>query len=129
MQLDADNFNPQYQRINSYNSNKIVINNTSYTHNLLILDNEIIPWNLSANKFDAQDIENLLQLTETTRHKLQTNLIIFGTGAKQQFFSEQTFKDLYLNNIGFEVMNTTAACRTYNLIINEKPNLLMALLI
>jgi uncharacterized protein len=50
---------------------------------------------------------------------LQPEVLILGTGERQQFPPAQTLLPLLGKNIGVEVMDNAAAARTYNLLAGE----------
>lgn len=55
---------------------------------------------------------------------LAPELVLFGTGDTQIFPAPALMAPLYQKHIGFEVMNTPAACRTFNLLIAEDRNVM-----
>ena len=55
-------------------------------------------------------------------------IIIFGTGKEQVFPDPALFVPLMERGIGYEVMNTGAACRTYNILLSEERRVLAALI-
>ena len=56
-------------------------------------------------------------------------LIIIGTGKKQKFISPAILHPLLANRIGVECMDTRAAARTYNVLMNENRQVVAALLL
>ena len=56
-------------------------------------------------------------------------LIIIGTGKRQQFISPAILHPLLANRIGVECMDTQAAARTYNVLMNENRQVVAALLL
>ena len=50
---------------------------------------------------------------------LQPQLLILGTGARQQFLAPRLQAQLYSRGIGIESMDNAAAARTYNLLASE----------
>ncbi|TPW18423.1 MAG: hypothetical protein FD130_254 [Halothiobacillaceae bacterium] len=50
---------------------------------------------------------------------LQPELVILGTGKTAQWPSRQQLAPLIERHIGVEIMDTTAACRTYNVLMHE----------
>ncbi|MDP8986721.1 MAG: MTH938/NDUFAF3 family protein [Pseudomonadota bacterium] len=51
--------------------------------------------------------------------ELEPELVLLGTGP-QQVFPDASFGARFLQSgIGFEVMNTGAACRTFNVLVSE----------
>jgi uncharacterized protein len=55
-------------------------------------------------------------------------LIVIGTGKSLAFPDDEALMFFYDNNIGFEIMDTAAACRTYNILLSEDRNVLAALI-
>lgn len=60
---------------------------------------------------------------------LKPEVVLLGTGAKLRFPSPALLAPLYKAGIGVEVMDTPAACRTYNILQGEGRNVLAALII
>ncbi len=56
-------------------------------------------------------------------------LVIFGSGARLRFAPPALMRTLIERRIGFETMDTAAACRTYNVLVSEGRRVLAALLI
>ncbi|MEN8133080.1 MAG: MTH938/NDUFAF3 family protein, partial [Pseudomonadota bacterium] len=56
-------------------------------------------------------------------------LVILGTGPRFQFPAAHIQKFFLQRDIGFEPMDTPAACRTYNILMAEGRNVACALLI
>jgi len=61
--------------------------------------------------------------------RLQTELVIFGSGSRLRFVSPALTRALIEQQIGIETMDTAAACRTYNVLANEGRIVACALLI
>ncbi|MEO5573854.1 MAG: MTH938/NDUFAF3 family protein, partial [Gammaproteobacteria bacterium] len=59
---------------------------------------------------------------------LRPELVLFGSGARLRFPLPALTANLLNQGIGVEVMDTGAACRTYNILINEGRNVAAALL-
>jgi uncharacterized protein len=60
---------------------------------------------------------------------LEAEIVLLGTGIKQRFPPPATLRPLIDAGIGFEVMDTFAACRTYNILVAEDRLVAAALLI
>jgi len=56
-------------------------------------------------------------------------VLLIGTGAAQHFLPPAALRALAEARIGFEVMSTPAACRTYNILAQEGRRVAVALLI
>jgi uncharacterized protein len=59
----------------------------------------------------------------------QPEIILLGTGVRQQFPSREIYAAILAKGIGFEVMDTGAACRTYNVLVSEDRRAVAALLL
>jgi uncharacterized protein len=60
---------------------------------------------------------------------LSPDVLLIGTGPKQLFPDTGVFAALHAARIGFEIMDTGAACRTYNVLVGEDRRVAAALLI
>ena len=58
---------------------------------------------------------------------LEVEIILLGTGARQRFPAPATLRPLIDAGIGFEIMDTNAACRTYNILVAENRRVAAAL--
>lgn len=56
-------------------------------------------------------------------------LVLIGTGTAQRFPSPALLRPLIEAGIGFEIMSTAAACRTYNILVGEGRRALAALIV
>ena len=55
-------------------------------------------------------------------------IILLGTGQRQVFPPTEIMAPLIAEGIGFEIMDTRAACRTYNILMAEGRDVLAALM-
>jgi uncharacterized protein len=60
---------------------------------------------------------------------LKPELILIGTGSRQRFPKPELLKALINAKIGFEIMDSQAACRTYNILVGEGRQVLLALIV
>jgi len=56
-------------------------------------------------------------------------IVLLGTGAAQRFPHPRATAPLMRAHVGIEVMDTRAACRTYNILIAEGRNVVAALIV
>ena len=54
--------------------------------------------------------------------------VIIGTGKTLIFPEDHWLEQFYNRSIGVEIMDTPAACRTYNILVSEDRNILAALI-
>lgn len=107
--------------IRGYEPGSILIGPETYRSSLLVMSDWV----------DAGwEPESVTELT--TKHLSQLiekrpEIIILGTGERQLFPAPRLFTDLMDAGIGYEVMGTAAACRTYNILLAEGRTVLGAL--
>ena len=109
--------------IRAYTENSVTINEKTFTHSIIVQAHQLEPaWQpQSIDEIDSAAIRELA--------KLDTEIILLGTGQQQRFPDRRLFVPLYDRNIGIEVMDTPAACRTYNILLEEGRTVTAALLI
>jgi len=61
--------------------------------------------------------------------RLTPELALIGTGARLQFPPTPVLRPLIDANVGYEIMDTGAACRTYNILMAEGRKVLAALIV
>jgi uncharacterized protein len=59
---------------------------------------------------------------------LDPELVLLGTGARQQFPAMEILTIFHRAQIGIEVMDTAAACRTFNILVAEGRHVVAALM-
>src|SRR5919198_1157922 len=64
--------------------------------------------------FDALTEDDFARLLENS-----PEIVLLGTGAAQRFPHPALTAPLHRANVGLEVMDTRAACRTYNILVAE----------
>ncbi|QDX80161.1 hypothetical protein B9N43_02135 [Denitratisoma sp. DHT3] len=57
------------------------------------------------------------------------DVVLLGTGARQRFPAPEVLRPLIEARIGFEVMDTAAACRTYHILTSEGRAVVAALIV
>ncbi|MFK5914019.1 MAG: MTH938/NDUFAF3 family protein [Woeseiaceae bacterium] len=55
-------------------------------------------------------------------------IVILGTGKQLRFPSQDCLSALQQNSVGYEVMDTAAACRTFNVLVAEGRDVILAML-
>ena len=61
--------------------------------------------------------------------ELGPEIVLIGTGPAFRFAGPALLAPLYKAGIGVEVMDTPAACRTYNILLGEGRNVVAALIV
>lgn len=111
--------------ITGHGDGNVSVNNQPIYHALIVTPDKIIdPWqiaDLSASSLSLIDFAHLLDL--------KPELVIFGSGKIFRFPDSRIMAAFAQARIGFEVMDTAAACRTYNVLAGEGRNVAAALLV
>lgn len=77
----------------------------------------------------VHDVQALDETALAPALALRPEILILGTGAHILFPDASLFAALAHRGIGLEVMNTAAACRTYNVLVNEDRPVVAALIL
>ncbi|MEJ2454376.1 MAG: Mth938-like domain-containing protein [Candidatus Thiodiazotropha sp.] len=99
--------------IQRYDTGEIIIDQRRYRQSLILLPDQVIDdWSpASVAELAMADFEQLAALGP--------EIVLLGTGREQQFPHPSLSLPLMEQRIGFEVMDTAAACRTYNILMTE----------
>lgn len=109
--------------ITGYGDGYVEINKTPYAHAVVLSsDGAISEW--PVQNFESLESKDFSQLID-----LKPELIIIGTGKRQRFPKPELLKSLISAKIGFEVMDSQAACRTYNILVGEGRKVVLALIV
>ncbi|MBL8523392.1 MAG: Mth938-like domain-containing protein [Betaproteobacteria bacterium] len=101
----------------------VQINQNRVETPLIVMSDQLIsPWQVidPANPALA-DFAALLEL--------KPELVVFGSGARFRFPDARIMAAFSQARIGFEAMDTPAACRTYNVLMSEGRSVVAALLV
>ena len=122
MQLSLDQ-RPDANIITALGEDGLRIREQRYTASLLVSAETIVEnWPVTgAATLRAQDWNEVLAL--------EPELVLFGSGPRIEFPGAEALAPLLERGIGVEVMDTPAACRTYNLLLTEGRRVVAALLL
>ncbi|MEO8753704.1 MAG: Mth938-like domain-containing protein [Casimicrobiaceae bacterium] len=99
------------------------VGQTEYRQNLLLLPDAVIEgW--APDGFAALAESDFAALLA---HAPET--VLLGTGARQLFPHPRLLQALSAAHVGVEVMDTRAACRTFNILVAEDRRVLAALIV
>jgi len=87
---------------------------------------------VSATTLTAWRPATIDDLTEADLEPLYTlapEVVLLGTGAQQRFPAATLLAALFSRRVGVEVMDTRAACRTYNVLVAEGRSVAAALML
>jgi uncharacterized protein len=96
-----------------YGEGYVSVNDRRYEGNLVVApDHDVSIWNVES--FDALTPAHFAALLE-----LKPEIVILGTGERLRFPRPEVTRALAEAAVGFEAMDTRAACRTYNILMGE----------
>jgi len=118
-----DNIQIGQNLVTSVGAGYINVNGMRHEASLLLLPQSIEPgW--GAAGFDGLSEADFAQIIE-----IGCDVLLFGTGSRQRFPQPALLRALMAARIGVEIMDTAAACRTYNFLVLEGRNAAAALLL
>ena len=120
--LDLDENHALYQ-IRAYQPGRIQINNQILTSSVIVTPNELI------EDWAPQTAAELTSESLTAAAILKPDILLIGTGKSHIFLSAAIYGECINQGIGVEVMDTSAACRTYNALSAEGRNVVAALVL
>ncbi len=109
--------------VTGYETGRVGINQVAHTHSLIVRPHQLqTDWPVqTVGELQVEHLQALLD------HPPEVLLI--GTGETQQFPDRAVWRHLRAQGLGVEIMDTAAACRTYNLIMAEGRDVAAALII
>jgi len=106
-----------------YGEGHVVVNGKRHASSLVVSAERLITdW--PAARIESLTADHLAAIVE-----LKPEIVLLGTGAKFTFPEPSLLAPLYKAGIGVEVMDTPAACRTYNILLGEGRNVVAALIV
>jgi uncharacterized protein len=113
---------PGQRLITGYTPGRIRVGTTDYTRSLAVSPRQVMPdWGPDrAADLTGDHLDALLAL--------EPEVLILGTGRRQAFPDPALYYAVIERQIGFEVMDTAAACRTYNILLGEGRRVVAALI-
>ncbi|MBL1140713.1 MAG: hypothetical protein HND53_01640 [Proteobacteria bacterium] len=113
MKIELDNENSASNKIISYSDDSFTLKNKLIKSNFVISkDNLIEHWSVdSYQNLALQHMDPIIAW--------QPEVILLGTGNESGFQNYKLLSYITSKQIGLEIMTTGAACRSYNLLIDE----------
>jgi len=106
-----------------YGNGYVEVNRTRHNESLVVSGDRLITqW--PAHSVAALSADHMAAIVE-----LKPEIVLLGTGPTFTFPEAALLAPLYRANIGVEVMDTPAACRTYNILLGEGRNVVAALIV
>ncbi len=122
MKLTLDNADDRYQ-IQAFKPGEITVNHQPYTASLIVCNDRLIP------EWPVSGIEDLTEEHLAPLAELSAEVVLLGTGTQLRFPHPSIAGRLAERGVGVEIMDTAAACRTYNVLLSEGRAVAAALII
>jgi uncharacterized protein len=110
------------QLFSGYGPGYVAVNNVRYDRNVLVTPEAVVEWPVASFETLTPGDFGFIQDT-------RPEVLILGTGSAQRFPPPTLARALAASGAGVEIMDTKAACRTYNILVTEGRKVLAAILI
>ena len=113
--------------ITAYSEAYIEINKQRFGHSLIVMPELCLhDWDVKhSTEIGLSQVAKLIELHRS--HKIE--VLLLGTGEKQQFLTGAPYFALAEKGITIECMSTAAACRTYNILMSEGRQVMAVLMV
>jgi len=99
--------------VKAYEPGVVRVGETEWRESILLVPGRPVePW-------PAASLEEVTPAMLAALVELRPDLVLFGTGVRQHFPHPARLAPLMEAGIGHEVMDTAAACRTFNILLGE----------
>ena len=106
-----------------YGDGYVAVNGARHSSSLVVSSDRLITdWPVAS--VDGIQADHLAAIVE-----LQPEIVLIGTGRAFRFPEPRLLAPLHNARIGVEVMDTAAACRTYNILLAEGRGVVAALIL
>ena len=109
----AEDHNSANYKISAYDEESIAINGLPHSQSLVLSPMELLT-NWAPTNYADLRVDHLDEI-----YAMKPEIIILGTGQTQRFPPAEILRRLAKEQIGFEIMDTQAACRTFNILMAE----------
>lgn len=117
--LEAD---ANHYLITRYGPGWISVNEREFRQSLLVTPERVI------DDWPPQSLADCTESDFRAIAALEPEIVLLGTGTRQQFPHPRLLQPLIGKGIGVETMDTPAACRTYNIVMLEGRRVVAALM-
>jgi uncharacterized protein len=109
--------------IRAYGNGELRVNDEVYRSTIIVSASEV------RAAPDIRELEDLSRIDPSSILALEPELVLLGTGPRQ-IFPAASFRAQFLSaGIGVEVMDTGAACRTFNVLVAEQRRVVALLMV
>jgi len=105
-----------------YGPGFVAINGAQHRSSIIVTADQVLPWDIAGPQAFTE--AGFIELA-----KLPIEILLLGTGASLSFPHPRLTQPVRDAGIGLEVMDTAAACRTYNILLGEDRRVAAALVV
>jgi uncharacterized protein len=109
--------------VRGYSNAGVHINDRVYSGSVIVTAASVI------DQWPPRRIDDLTEADLQQALALKPEVLLIGTGHRQRFPRPELLAVLHGARLGFEVMDTGAACRTYNVLVGERRKVAAALIV
>lgn len=109
------------QLFSGYGTGFVAVNHVRYERCVVVSPQAVVDWQVKG--FDALTVADFGFIEE-----LKPEIVILGTGAAQRFPPPALTRSLAAAGVGLEIMDSPAACRTYNILAAEGRRVVAAIM-
>lgn len=106
-----------------YGEGYVEVNRARHTRSLVVSGQRLV------TDWPAESVEGLTADHLAAIVELAPEIVLLGTGPTFRFPEPARLAPLHKLGVGVEVMDTPAACRTYNILLGEGRNVVAALIL
>lgn len=123
MKMIQDTADPEIHRLRGFSAGRLTIGARDYADGVILSGATLLEARLppAAAGLGPSHGELILEL--------DPEIVLVGTGQRQVFPAREFLGTFLSRGVGVEVMDTGAACRTYNVLIAEGRHVVAALLV
>jgi uncharacterized protein len=112
----------RYNLFTGYGAGYVAVNNVRHEESVLVSPQSVTAWRVAG-------FAELVPADFGFIAGLHPEIVIVGTGAAQRFPRGELARALATSGAGVEIMDTRAACRTYNILAAEERKVVAAILV
>ncbi len=106
-----------------YGEGYVLVNGSRHERSLIVLARRLV------ENWGVARVEDLAEADMGVLAGLEVEILLLGTGQSLRFPPPRLLQPLAAARTGVEVMDTPAACRTYNILLAEGRNVAAALIL
>jgi len=109
--------------VRAYSASEVVIGDRIIRSSVIVTASELV------TDWPPRTVGELRDEHLATVFALAAEVVLLGTGRRQEFPSAAILATAARAGVGLEVMDTAAACRTYNVLVQEERRVAAALML